>query len=40
MQELNSEQIDQVGGGFVVIATLAVIDVALIAYDAYLISKL
>lgn len=32
MQELSMEQVDQVGGGFIVIAALAVIDVALIAY--------
>ncbi len=35
MQELSMEQTEQVGGGFIVIAALAVIDVALIAYDAY-----
>lgn len=35
MQELSVDQVEQVGGGFIVVATLAVIDLALIAYDAY-----
>lgn len=34
MQELNMNEIEQVNGGFILIA-LAVFDVAMIAYDAY-----
>lgn len=39
MQELNMQEVDQVGGGFLFVALLA-FDVAILAYDAYLISQL
>jgi len=39
MQELNAVEVEEVSGG-ILFAALLVFDVAIIAYDAYLISKL
>lgn len=39
MQELNAVEVEEVSGGVLFVALLA-FDVAIIAYDAYLISKL
>jgi hypothetical protein len=39
MRELTMNEIDDVSGGVVAIVVLAVIDVAVIVYDAYLIKK-
>ena len=40
IQEISMAQADEVGGGILPLIALAVFDVAIIAYDAYQISKL